>query len=472
MDMKVLKWQFLHGSLVKRLILKGFLFVTVMIVVSFVQMTHMIQKSEPIMLNFGVCPLNFGSNHYMNVTGFFKPVSGLGIPLFGASLMKRDDEKLTKNVFKELMEKNFLDLNANALCVGKKSLYAALVLRELGLLSAVGVDAHPYFSLVWRRFMYELDHENNSFDFVFSRDLDKVTVPALMVLEIERVLRPGGTGVMLVGSSSFYAGNLIKGNLIRSATPVSLFLKSSDVVHVCGVGTYTLVMFKKRSEIVESLVHSVLPANCPSNVNNKPYLKHLEPLVEKKLGQFETQISYLPKFMNISSRNKLVYINVGAGEFVESTLARTFKPHYPIPHHLFNVFVIDHNTSALSLYVKNPGINFVYHPGLAVAGEATLPFVDTDEYLGAPLDHEGFDFIRWFSETVEDGDYVVLMMNARAAELNILAELFKTGSICHVDELFLRCSAVDCKNALCGDCMSLFKTLRRSGVFAHQWWGD
>ncbi|CAN4120323.1 unnamed protein product [Withania somnifera] len=472
MDMKVLKWQILHGSLVKRLIVKGFLFVTVMVVVSFVQMAHLIKNNEPMVLNFGVCPLNFGSNQYMNVTGFFKPVSGLAFPLFGASLMKCDDENLTKNVFKELMGKSFLDLNANALCVGRKSSSAALVLRELGVLGATGVDVYPYFSLLWRRYVYELDHESNSFDFVFTKDLDKVTVPALMVLEIERVLCPGGIGAMLVGSSSFYAGNLIKGNLIRSATPVSSFLKSSDVVHVCGVGSYTLVMFKKRSEIVESLMHTVLPANCPSTVNNKPYLKYLEPLVERKLEQFETQISYLPKFMNISSRNKLVYINVGAGEFVEKSLARMFKPHYPIPHHLFNVFVIDHNTTALSLYVKNPGINFVYHPGLAVAGEDTLPFVDTDEYFSAPLDHEGFDFIRWFSETVQEGDYVGLMMNARAAELNILGELFKTGSICHVDELFLCCSAADSKNALYGDCMSLFKTLRRSGVFAHQWWGD
>ncbi|CAN4119351.1 unnamed protein product [Withania somnifera] len=471
MDMKVLKWQIAHGLLVKRLIVKGFLFVTVMIVVSFVQMGHLIQNNEPIMLNFGVCPLNFGSNQYTNVTGLFKPASGLAFPLLRTSLMKCDDENLTKNVFKELMGKSFLHLNANALCVGKKSSSAALVLRELGVLNAIGVDVHPYFSLLWRRFVYELDHENNSFDFVFTKDLDKVTVPALMVLEIERVLRPGGIGTVLVGSSSFYAGNLIKGNLIRSATPLSSFLKSSDVVHVCGVGTYyTLVMFKKRSEIVESLEHSVLPANCPSTVSNKPYLKYLEPLVEKKLEQIETQISYLPKFMNISSRNKLVYINVGAWEFVETTLARVFKPHYPIPHHLFNVFVIDHNTSALSLLVKNSDINFVYHPGLAVTGEDTLPFVDSDEYLSAPLDHEAFDFIHWFSETVKEGDYVVLMMNARAAELNILAELFKTGLICHVDELFLRCSATE--NALCGDCIGLFKTLRRSGVFAHQWWGD
>ncbi|PHT35164.1 hypothetical protein CQW23_26964 [Capsicum baccatum] len=465
MDMRVLKWQIVHGSLVKRLIVKGFLFVAVMIVVSFVQMAHMIKNSEPMVLNFGVCPLNFGDNdQYVSVTGLFKPVFGLGFPMFGASLMRRDDENLTKNVFKEMMGRGFLGLNCNALCVGKKSSNAALALQELGLLNVVGVDAHPYFSLIWRRFVYELDHENSSFDFVFSRDLDKVTVPALMVLEIERVLRPGGTGALLVGSSSFYAGNLIKGNLIRSATPVASFLKSSDVVHVCGVGAYTLVIFKKRSEIVDSLEHYVLPANCPSTANNKPYLKYLEPLAEKKVGQFETQISYLPKFMNISTRNKLVYINVGAGEFIETTLARMFKPHYPIPHHLFNVFVIDHNTSALSLYVKNPGINFVYHPGLAVAGEDPLAYVDTDEFLSAPLDHEGFDFIRWFSETVEDGDYVVLMMNARAAELNILVELFKTGSICHIDELFLRCSAADC--------ISLIKTLRRSGVFAHQWWGD
>ncbi|CBI16304.3 unnamed protein product, partial [Vitis vinifera] len=96
----------------------------------------------------------------------------------------------------------------------------------------------------------------------------------------------------------------------------------------------------------------------------------------------------------------------------------------------------------------------------------------SDEDLSMPLYAEGFDFVHWFKETVVAGDFVVLMMNAREVELKLLFELFKSGAICLVDEIFLHCSeGVDCNTATCKDCMTLFKGLRNSGVFVHQWWG-
>lgn len=470
MDFKVLKWQILRGSLARRLFLKTLLFALAMATVMFFQTVHDVGTLELLATGLHDCQLSIDSNPYGNFPGFMNPVSKFGNPFSRSSFStpcNNDTWDLTIGVVKELMEKKLLDFGAKALCVGEGSASSVLALRELGFDHAFGVDRHPFFSILKRRFVYELDFKDNYFDFVFSRALDRVSVPALLVLEIERVLRPGGTGAMLVGASKFYSAGLI-----RSATPVSSFLRSSNVVHVCGISTFTLVIFKKRFDKVAFFEHYRLPSECQSVTNNKPFIKHMEPLVDEISGPIATNFSYLPEFMNITSRKRMIYINIGAGEFLNSTLSDMFKPFYPVEPQAFNVYVVDHDATALSSYVKNPGVNFVYHPGLA-GDKAIITSISSDEYFSAPVDEEEFDFISWFERTVENGDFVVLMMNARPVELKILFELFERGAICRVDELFLRCSKVaDCANAVCGDCMSLFRGLRNSGVFVHRWLGN
>ncbi|KAL3518372.1 hypothetical protein ACH5RR_020961 [Cinchona calisaya] len=467
MDLKVLKWQMLRGSLMRRMIIKAFALGSAVLVFSVIQIAHEAGKMEPILLNFDECPFNFGSSQYYNVSEFSSPLSVLAFSLFGGNgMLSKDGENLAKNVFRELMGKNLLDPNSRTLCVGEGSASAVLALRELGFPHAVGVGSHPSFSLLKRRFVCELEFEDNSFDFVFSRALDRVSVPALLVLEIERVLQPGGVGALLVGTHDFYSGSLI-----RSATPVSLYLKSSDIIHVCGVGSYALVIFKKRFGSVALFEQIQLPNECPAITNNRPFMKFIEPLPDEKSLHTDRKVSYLPEFLNVSTRNRLIYINVGAKESTNLSITELFRPYSSIRDRAFSVFLIDHNTSVLSSHVKTPGITFIYHPGLAE--ENAAPELDSDEYLSAPTDEEGFDFAQWFKETVEDDDFVVLRINARTAKLNFLGELFKTGAICLVDELFLHCSeTLDCNDAICGDCMNLFKSLRNSGVFVHQWLGD
>ncbi|KAL8501478.1 hypothetical protein ACS0TY_020851 [Phlomoides rotata] len=444
MNFKFMKWHLLRGPLMKRVILRAFMLLLALIVVSLMQMAREVRVVEPKSLNVDDCPLDLSSNPEFNLTGNLNSTSNSALPLSGASpALCKESENLTKVVFKVLMEKNFLQSNARALCVGEKSAHAVLALRHLGFFDVLGVERHPFFSLFKRRFVYELDFEDNHFDFVFSEDLDRLSIPALLVLEMERVLRPGGTGAMLVES-----------------IPAASFLKSSDVVHECGVGSFKLVVFKKKPESFASFEHFQLPAGCPSFENNKPHMKRIEPLTDKISSQFEPQIAYLPDSMNISSRNKLIYINLGAGEYAKASLANMLKPYCSNHHASFEVFIIDHRTSVLSSYVTDPGINFVYHP--ALGGDTAPADITSDEFLSAPMDDEGFDFVRWFKETVSDGDFVVLMMKAKLEELKILVELFKSGAICHVDELFLRCS----------DCTNLLSSLRNSGVYVHQWLGD
>lgn len=459
-----LKWQILYGSLARRLFLRACLFASVLAIVPLVQIVREARAVEPFAVNFEDCPLDVSSNPLLFRVDYLRPLSALVFPLFGA-LPCKGPENSTIRVFRELMEMDLLDNEAKTLCVGVGSGSAISALRELGFSNALGVDRHPFFSLLRKRFIYELDFKENSFDFVFSRALDKVSVPALLMLEIERVLRPGGIGAILVGAHDYNSGSLI-----RSATPVSSFLKSSNVVHVSGINSFTLVVFEKRFDTVSSFEYFRLSDECPSVKNNRPFVKNLESLVEENSGHCETQLSYLPKFMNISSRNRLIYINIGAGEYVSSSIENLIKPFYTVNSRTSDIYVIDHDTSALSAYVRKPGITFVYHPGLAGRNAISRPVSDED--LSMPLYAEGFDFVHWFKETVVAGDFVVLMMNAREVELKLLFELFKSGAICLVDEIFLHCSeGVDCNTATCKDCMTLFKGLRNSGVFVHQWWG-
>ncbi|CAM8913210.1 unnamed protein product [Rhodiola kirilowii] len=461
LDLKGLKWQILHGSVAKHLVLKGLLFMSAMGIIPLI-----CRNGEPFVAYFNEnCTSGavYGSADGaadMFPSGVMKYVYALSYPIIGMSKC----DNVTLGVFKELMSDGLIDNGAKAVSVGEGSASAVAAMKELGFSDVLAVYREPIFSPSRRGYVCELELYDNSYDFVFSKALDRVSVPALLVLEIERILRPGGVGSMLVESRYL-------GGLIRSATPVSAFLKSSDVLNVRAIGnSFTLVNFKKRFDHVASIQHYRLPEECQSVMNNQPVLEYLEPVVDTSIGQSVPRISYLPEYMNISSRNRLIYINVGAGEFINSSIHNWLKPIYPTYSKSHHVYVIDHNVSALTSYVKSPGISFIYDPDLS--GDMT----SADNYavgeLGESFDNGGFDFINWFNETVALGDFVVLAMNAGEIELKLLLQLYESGDICHVDELFLRCSPnVHCKNAACGDCSELYQSLRNSGVFVHQWFG-
>lgn len=462
MDLKTLKFKILHGSLARRVLLRSFMIVSALSIVPLLQILF---GSDPVMLNTvysNDCTVISGySNPYIFLDRFMYPISGSI-----ESKHCKENVNLTVNVVGELMGMKMLSYDVKALCVGEGSASSVYALRELGFEYVCGVYRHLFFSLKHKKFVYELDYKDKSFDFVFSRDLDKVSVPALLVLEIERVLRPGGIGAMLVGISSSSPNSLI-----RSATPVSSILKTSRIVHVGHVNGFTLVVFKKRIETVSYFEQFQLPADCQSHTNNKPFMEFLEPLVEQKPMGFEKKITYLPKFIDAASKKRLVYIDVGAGEHLNSSAKSWFLPSYPVDRKAFNVYFVDHNTSVMLSYVKRPGITFVYHPDLAGSKAKANP--DTYQDPNPYGEDDAFDFLLWFKETVRFADFVVLKMNAGEVELKFLTELFKSGTICFVDELFLRCSnRADAKDASGGSCMDIFKSLRSSGVFVHQWWED
>ncbi|KAG6642959.1 uncharacterized protein LOC122277034 [Carya illinoinensis] len=469
MDLKAVRYQILHGSIARRVLYRSFVIASA---VSIIPLLHILSGSDSgifASLATSDCAFNsdFSTAAMVPATYLFR--ARFLNPLWGSfqSVQCKETVNLTVNVVRELVDKKFLNFNAKALFVGEGSVFGVMALRDLGFSNVYGASRkHRFVSLNRKQLVNELDYKDNSFDFVLSRYNDQVSTPALLVLEMERTLFPGGIGAMLVGVSS-----IVPNGLIRSATPVSSLLKSSDVVHVGYVHNFTLVVFKKRFEDSSCFEQYRLPADCPSVTNNKPFMDQIEPLVEEKSMGLENWFSYLPKLMEVDTKKRLVYIDIGAGVHLNSNVMNWFLPSYPVDSKAFNVYFVDHNTSVLLSYVKKPGITFVYHPGLA--GNWTPANLTSDEDVDPPLQNEGFNFFSWFKETVQHADFVVLKMNSGEVERKFLSELFESGAICFVDEMFLHCSeGADGGGALKGDCMDLFKGLRSRGVFVHQWWGD
>ncbi|OIW05158.1 hypothetical protein TanjilG_02631 [Lupinus angustifolius] len=381
------------------------------------------------------------------------------------------DANLTVNVINELMGKQLLNYGAKSLCIGEGSSMAIIAMKQLGFSSVIGVERHSFFSLMQKKIVYELDYKDASFDFVVSRDLDMVSVPALLVLEVERILKPSGIGALLIGSTG-------SNDLIRSATPVSSLLRTSSVVHVGYVDQLNLVVFKKKAQNESAFYQYSIPEDCPSITFTKPLIELMEPLMSERpisTPEYEKSVPYLPKFIDVSARKRLVYIDIGVGELLNANVSDWFMPSYPIDQKNFNVYFVHYNTSILLSYVKRPGITFVYHPGLAGKADANLDD-DSDEDMEPYVGEDEFDFLAWFKETVQYADFVVLKMNAGKVELKFLKDLFESGAICFVDELFLKCTeneSVDDKTMFSNkSCMNIYKGLRTNGVYVHQWWGN
>jgi hypothetical protein len=75
-------------------------------------------------------------------------------------------------------------------------------------------------------------------------DLEKVAVPALLVLEVERILKPNGIGALILTGD--YSHNSV--DMLRIASPISL-LRFSSILHVGFVNNnHGLVVFQKSSE--------------------------------------------------------------------------------------------------------------------------------------------------------------------------------------------------------------------------------
>ncbi|KAL4190201.1 hypothetical protein AMTRI_Chr07g74590 [Amborella trichopoda] len=378
--------------------------------------------------------------------------------------------------FQELINEKLLSHRARSLCVGEKSTPAISALHKLGFSNAIGIDKYPLFSIVSRGGIYKLPFKKNSFDFVFSGALDKTLVPALLVLEMERVLRPGSNGAILVSVTTATPTSLIK-----TATPVSSFLRNSDIINIRPIDSFLLVIFTKKVFNGLSSFGFRLPNECHSVENNKPFMKLLEPLVENKMVvKTRENISYLANLMDVTDRARFLFINLDSGDF-NSSLAQWNQSLYPLVAGKFETYTVDHCGSVVSSLAESPTI----HHDLSEK-ESSSKLVPPDAFASSAKNvAQGNAFVHWFEKNIVPRDFVVLKINVRVMGMEFLHKLFECGLICLVDEIFLHCSngtneqiaaAGDCCSnganeqiAGAGDCIQLYKDLRNNGVFVHQW---
>jgi SAM-dependent methyltransferase len=136
------------------------------------------------------------------------------------------DQKI--KMFTKIFESNsaYLTAGGKALGICARTGQEVVALNNLGL-DAIGVDIAPHPPLVIEGDAHDLPFEDNEFDFVFSNSFDHSIYPAKFISEMERVLKPGGYGLLhlqLTKKVDDYAENII-----TSEDPVISLLTDSKV---------------------------------------------------------------------------------------------------------------------------------------------------------------------------------------------------------------------------------------------------
>lgn len=460
MGVKILKFNIFRGSTNRHALFRAFIIAFALSVVPLMDLFHgtaVTAKNRAFDDDAAVDLLHLGRFVIPGPKLFLDKLVG---PFWGKTETDKYPEVVIADLVEELMGLKLLHYDAKVLCIGPGTDSALSMFKKMGFSDVHGVPKHPLFSFFSRKYVYELELSGQkSFDFVFCGDVDQVTSPALLLLEMELVLKPGGTGALLVSTNA--------NGLVKSATLVSLWLKQSEIVHVNYLDEFSVIVFKRNvTETAPYIGKTKIPRHCQSVEINRPYIGFMEPLLEQKPADFPKAVAYLPKFLDLSLKKRLVYVDIGAAEHLDAKLnPNWFLPSYPIDSKAFNVYFVDHNTSVMLSYVKKPGVTFVYHPDLAEDNSTGKKITPLEQLEPFPED-EDFDFLAWFEETAKYADFVVLKMNTSQVEMKFLTVLLETGAICYVDELFLRCSSHK------QDCINILQTLRTRGVFVHQWWED
>ncbi|KAJ4976195.1 hypothetical protein NE237_001301 [Protea cynaroides] len=160
--------------------------------------------------------------------------------------------------FKELMTANWLINGYETLSIGRDAARAVMVLNKLGFPDAMGLYKSCSSLFEHRHRRRALPFNEGSFDFVVSTEMiDGVRVPARLVLEMERVLRPSRVGVVMRRVN----GNFPVTAVMKAAAPVAAFLRFSEVVAVRTVNCTVVVVFKKRTMVRQEKPKAMIPSD-------------------------------------------------------------------------------------------------------------------------------------------------------------------------------------------------------------------
>jgi len=342
---------------------------------------------------------------------------------------------------------------------------------------------------------------------VFAGDgaLERSPRPAEFAAEIARTLKPEGFAAFHVKANDTYSFNSF----------VDLFNFCCNVVKINDVLGFDSSMSPVRELVVKKERYGIgSDSNSDSNAEcsvleyKKKLVRNAEALIEEEplkpwitLKRNVKNIRYLSSMVDISFKDRYVYVDVGARSY-GSSIGSWFRKQYPKQNKTFHVYAIEadrtfHQEYGLkkgvtllpyAAWVRNESLVFEINrgPGEKVEGKGRgmgriQPLQSSGGFDGGEVEKiPGFDFADWLKNTVSKNDFVVMKMDVEGTEFDLIPRLFETGAICLVDEIFLECHYNRWQRCCPGQrspkyektydqCLQLFTSLRQSGVLVHQW---
>ncbi|XVF76898.1 hypothetical protein PTKIN_Ptkin13bG0304200 [Pterospermum kingtungense] len=420
------------------------------------------------------------------------------------------------SIFQDLISEGYLSPHSKTLCVETPLGQEVFALKEIGVEDSIGIFKKASKPLVIKGEGHQLPFDDNTFDFIFSGGsrLQISSRPSDFASEIARTLRPEGFAVVHIKANDTYSFNSF----------LDLF-NSFKLVKMLGIDGFDSsvpyireIVLKKEIEIVDhgdrNIPRDGSTSKCSVPGHKRELVLKAEPLVvEEPLKPWITlkkniqNVKYLPSMVDISFKNRYVYVDVGARSY-GSSIGSWFRKQYPKQNKTFHVYAIEADKAFHEQYeskkktvtllpyaawVRSETLSFEINrdPGQEEVNELKdkgrgmgriQPVKSSQGELTSEVDKiQGFDFAEWLKNTVTERDFVVMKMDVEGTEFDLIPRLFETGAICLIDEIFLEChynrwqrccpgqrSTKYEKNY--GQCLELFNTLRENGVLVHQWW--
>ncbi|KAK7387276.1 hypothetical protein VNO78_27947 [Psophocarpus tetragonolobus] len=411
-------------------------------------------------------------------------------------------------LFHDLIAEGFLSPNSRALCIDTPTGEDVLALKQLGVVDSVGIFQKPSPPLILHGEGRRHPFSGDSFDFEFSVNggLQRSPRPADFAAEICRTLRPGGFAAVHAAVRDPYS--------FDSFLELFNCCDLTRTREINGVDSSPVleILMKKKSKIPNFEIETLDGGNFVNKCSVKDYkreiVKNAEALIEEEplkpwivLKKNVNNMKYLTSLVDISFRNRYVYVDVGARGY-GSSIGRWFKKQYPKQNRTFEVYAIEADKSFHEEYMAKRGVTLL--PYAAWVRNETLffeitrdpskkvmmrgrgmgrinPVQTSSTHMGDMDKIQGFDFAEWLKSVVTKKDFVVMKMDVEGTEFHLIPRLIQTGAICLVDELFLECHYNRWQRCCPGQrspkyhktysqCLHLFTSLRSYGVLVHQWW--
>lgn len=287
------------------------------------------------------------------------------------------------------------------------------------------------------------------------------------------------------------------------------FIRSRKINGVDSPSILEIVMKKRAKILTETSPSGNSITKCSIPGYKREIVGNAEPLILKEplkpwitLKRNIKNIKYISSMVDISYKNRYVYIDVGARSY-GSSIGGWFRKQYPKQNRTFEVYAIEADKSFHGEYRTKKGVTLLPYaawvrnetlffqitrgPSNKIMGQGRgmgriNPVQTSSSHMGDDNSKiQGFDFANWVKSSVTSRDFVVMKMDVEGTEFHLIPRLIETGAICLIDEIFLECHYNRWQRCCPGqrspkyqktydECLDLFTSLRNKGVLVHQWW--